>query len=113
MIEISDDLRVALLQTLAARKNTPEHVKELSPQGRPLSQKGMKKPGSGIPKGVRVFDSERNLIGEWNSSAEAGEAMNTPPHRIKLACQKETHFFDMDRVEYYAEYFELPKTNVA
>ena len=109
MIEISDDIRISLLQTLAARINTPQHVKEVSPWGRPL---GRKSPGSGIQKGVRVFDLDRKPIGEWDSSREAAEALNTPQHRIKVACQNETKFRDMNKVEYYAEYFELPKKAV-
>ena len=110
MIEISNDLRIELLNALAARKDTPKDVKELTAVGRP---KGCKSPGSGIPKGVRVFDSERNLVGEWNSSALAGEALNTPFHRIKTACQSNKRFFDNDRNFFYAEYFELPKKDIA
>lgn len=107
-ITITNDLRLELFEAIAKRTNTPGDVKDVSPQGRP-SQKGTKKPGAGIPKGVKVFDSERNLVGEWDSVGLAGEAMNTPYHRIKVACQKGTHFFDMNRTEYFAEYFELPK----
>lgn len=105
-LEISNDLRLELLQALAARKNTPQDVKDLTTIGRP---KGAKSPGSGIPKGVRVYDCDRQLIGEWDSSALAGEAMNAPFHRIKVACQTNKRFFNNDRNYFFAEYFELPK----
>ena len=108
-MDISEDYRIELLQALAARKNTPKDVQDLKPIGRP---KGHKSPGSGIPKGVRVYDSNRQLIGEWNSLREASDEMNTPGHRIKVACQRQSKFYNMERVIFYAEYFELPKKSV-
>ena len=110
-MEINNDLKLALLEALQQQKNfTKESLRGLGG----CKHKSSTRSGSGIKKGVRLLDENRNTIGEWDHVSYLCEEKDLQLHKIRTACQSNRSFTSRDNtITYYAEYYILDKKDIA